>query len=207
MNTKIIGIAGGSASGKTSIVKILKDELGDKAQVIYLDSYYKGFEELSLEDRKKLNFDHPASFEADRLVRDLKALKNGQSIEMPIYDYVAYERKQETTHVEPHDVILVEGLLVLYYPDLRDLFDLKVYVETDSDERLVRRIRRDTIKRGRTLESVLNQYQDTVKPMHEQFIEPSKKHADVIVPTGARNQRGVSLLLNFARQLVHKNNR
>lgn len=207
MNTKIIGIAGGSASGKTSIVKILKDELDDKAQVIYLDSYYKGFEELSLEDRKKLNFDHPASFEADRLVRDLKALKNGQSIEMPIYDYVAYERKQETTHVEPHDVILVEGLLVLYYPDLRDLFDLKVYVETDSDERLVRRIRRDTIKRGRTLESVLNQYQDTVKPMHEQFIEPSKKHADVIVPTGARNQRGVSLLLNFARQLVHKNNR
>lgn len=202
MNTKIIGIAGGSASGKTSIVKILKDELKEKAQIIYLDSYYKGFEELTLEERKKLNFDHPQSFEADRLVKDLIALKRGQAIEMPIYDYVAYERKQATTPVAPHEVILVEGLLVLYYPDLRELLDLKVYVETDSDERLIRRIRRDTIKRGRTLESVLDQYQDTVKPMHEQFIEPSKKHADIIIPTGARNQRGVGLLLNFARQLV-----
>lgn len=202
MNTKIIGIAGGSASGKTSIVKILKDELKEKAQIIYLDAYYKGFEELTLEERKKLNFDHPQSFEADRLVKDLVALKRGQAIEMPIYDYVAYERKQETTPVVPHEVILVEGLLVLYYPDLRELLDLKVYVETDSDERLIRRIRRDTIKRGRTLESVLDQYQDTVKPMHEQFIEPSKKHADIIIPTGARNQRGVGLLLNFARQLV-----
>ena len=202
MDTKIIGIAGGSASGKSSIVKILKDELGDKAQVILLDSYYRSFDELSFEDRTKLNFDHPDSFEADRLVRDLLELKNGQAIDMPIYDYVAYERKAETTKIWPHQVILVEGLLVLYYPDLRQLFDLKVYVATDSDERLIRRIKRDTIKRGRTLESVLGQYQDTVKPMHEQFVEPSKKHADIIIPTGARNQRGVGLLLNFARQLV-----
>ena len=202
MDTKIIGIAGGAASGKSSIVKILKDELGDKAQVILLDSYYRSFDELSFEDRTKLNFDHPDSFEADRLVRDLLELKNGQAIDMPIYDYVAYERKKETTRISPHQVILVEGLLVLYYPDLRQLFDLKVYVATDSDERLIRRIKRDTIKRGRTLESVLGQYQDTVKPMHEQFVEPSKKHADIIIPTGARNQRGVGLLLNFARQLV-----
>lgn len=202
MNTKIIGVAGGSASGKTSIVKILKDDLGDKAQVIYLDSYYRGFAELSLEERKQLNFDHPESFEADRLVRDLKDLKVGRAIDMPIYDYVAYERKAATSWVEPHEVILIEGLLVLYYPDLRELLDLKVYVATDSDERLIRRIKRDTIKRGRTLESVLQQYQATVKPMHEQFVEPSKKHADIIIPTGARNQRGVGLLLNFARQLV-----
>lgn len=202
MNTKIIGVAGGSASGKTSIVKILKDDLGDKAQVIYLDSYYRGFAELSLEERKQLNFDHPESFEADRLVRDLKDLKAGRAIDMPIYDYVAYERKAATSRVEPHEVILIEGLLVLYYPDLRELLDLKVYVATDSDERLIRRIKRDTIKRGRTLESVLQQYQATVKPMHEQFVEPSKKHADIIIPTGARNQRGVGLLLNFARQLV-----
>ena len=202
MNTKIIGVAGGSASGKTSIVKILKDDLGDKAQVIYLDSYYRGFAELSLAERKQLNFDHPESFEADRLVRDLKDLKAGRAIDMPIYDYVAYERKAATCRVEPHEVILIEGLLVLYYPDLRELLDLKVYVATDSDERLIRRIKRDTIKRGRTLESVLQQYQATVKPMHEQFVEPSKKHADIIIPTGARNQRGVGLLLNFARQLV-----
>lgn len=202
MNTKIIGVSGGSASGKTSIVKILKEELGDKAQVIFLDSYYQSFDHLSFEDRTKMNFDHPDSFEADRLVKDLIALKSGQPIEMPIYDYVAYERKKETTRVVPHEVILVEGLLVLYYPELRNLFDLKVYVATDSDERLIRRIKRDTIKRGRTLESVLHQYQTTVKPMHEQFVEPSKQHADIIIPTGARNQRGVSLLLNFARQLV-----
>lgn len=202
MNTKIIGIAGGSASGKTSIVKILKQHLGNKAQVIFLDAYYRGFEELPLEERKQLNFDHPDSFESDRLVRDLQQLKRGQAIEMPIYDYVAYARKAHTTTVQPHEVILVEGLLVLYYPELRDLFDLKVYVETDSDERLIRRIVRDTIKRGRTLDSVLQQYQSTVKPMHEQFIAPSKKHADIIIPTGARNERGVELLLNYAKQLV-----
>lgn len=200
--TKIIGIAGGSASGKTSIVKVLKEELGDKAQVIYLDAYYQSYDELSFEERTKQNFDHPDSFEVDRLVSDLIALKNGQPIDMPIYDYVGYRRKDETIRVVPHDVILVEGLLVLYYSKLRELFDLKVFVQTDSDERLIRRIKRDTIKRNRTLESVLNQYQSTVKPMHEQFIEPSKKHADIIIPTGARNQRGVSLLLNFARQLI-----
>lgn len=202
MNTKIIGVAGGSASGKTSIVNILKSELQDKAQVIYLDAYYQSFDELTLDQRKQANFDHPDSFEADRLVTDLLALKAGQSINMPIYDYVGYTRKQETIPVAPHPVILVEGLLVLYYPELRELFDLKVFVETDSDERLIRRIHRDTIKRGRTLESVLHQYQTTVKPMHEQFVEPSKKHADIIIPTGARNKRGVNLLLNFARELV-----
>lgn len=200
--TKIIGIAGGSASGKTSIVKILKDELGSKCQVIYLDAYYRSYDELSFEERTKLNFDHPDSFEADRLVKDLLDLKANKAINMPIYDYVGYRRLEETIRVEPHPVILVEGLLVLYYPQLRELFDLKVFVQTDSDERLIRRIKRDTIKRNRTLESVLEQYQTTVKPMHEQFIEPSKKHADIIIPTGARNQRGVGLLLNFARDLV-----
>ena len=202
MTTKIIGIAGGTASGKTSIVKILKDELGSKAQVIYLDAYYRSFDELPFEERIKANFDHPDSFEVERLIRDLKDLKSGKAIEMPIYDYVGYTRQSDTIHIEPQEVILVEGLLILYYPQLRELFDLKVFVQTDSDERLIRRIRRDTMKRERTLESVLEQYQTTVKPMHEQFIEPSKKHADIIIPTGARNQRGVGLLLNFARQLV-----
>lgn len=202
MQTKIIGIAGGSASGKTSIVRLLYESIRESAQILYLDAYYRSYDELSFEERTKVNFDHPDSFEVDRLVRDLKALKQGQPIEMPVYDYVGYTRKQETIPIRPCEVILVEGLLVLYYPELRELLDLKVFVETDSDERLMRRIRRDTIKRKRTLESVLDQYQTTVKPMHEQFIEPSKKFADVIIPVGAKNTRGVELLMNYLRQTL-----
>lgn len=202
MQTKIIGIAGGSASGKTSIVRLLYESVKEKAQILYLDAYYKSYDELSFEARTKVNFDHPDSFEVERLVHDLKELKAGHAIEMPVYDYVGYTRKPETIPIKPCAVILVEGLLVLYYPELRELLDLKVFVETDSDERLMRRIRRDTIKRRRTLESVLDQYQTTVKPMHEQFIEPSKKFADVIIPVGAKNTRGVELLMNYLRQTL-----
>ncbi len=194
MGTKVIGIAGGSASGKTSIVRLLAEGLGECGQVIHQDAYYKPFADMTLEERKKQNFDHPDSFDIDLLCGDLDRLRHGQPVEMPVYDYTNYTRSADVELVLPHPVILVEGLLILWYPQLRELCDLKIYVDAEDDERLIRRILRDTEERGRSLESVLDQYRATVKPMHEQFIAPSKKFADIIIPRGVENERGIEIL-------------
>ena len=202
MHTYFIGIAGGTASGKTTIVNMLNDELADKGQIIYLDSYYHAFSDKTLEERKKLNYDHPDSFDFDALVQDIKTLKAGHSIRMPVYDYVDFTRSDNFIAIDPCRIIIVEGMLVLWYPMLRDLLDLKVFVDTPDDERLIRRIRRDTQERGRSLTSILDQYQATVRPMHEQFIGPSKKYADIIIPRGAENENGVRILKEHIRGIL-----
>jgi uridine kinase len=202
MHTYFIGIAGGSASGKTTIVKMLDDVLADKGQIIYLDSDYYAFAEKTLDERKQLNFDHPDSFDIESLVSDIKKLKEGQTTRIPVYDYVNFTRSDSFISVDPHPVIIVEGVLVLWYPELRELLDLKIYVDTPDDERLIRRIRRDTQERGRSLSSILDQYQETVRPMYEQFVGPSKKYADLIIPRGAENKNGVRILKEHIRNML-----
>ena len=199
---KVIGIAGGSASGKTTIVEMVERFLGSQVFVIPQDAYYEPYANLPLSERIKQNFDHPDAFDMDRLVEDIKRLKAGQAIEMPVYDYVQYTRSDKTITVEPHPVIIVEGVLVLWYEKLRDLLDLSVFVETDADVRLIRRILRDTRERGRTLESILDQYQETVKPMHDQFVAPSRKFADIILPRGGENERGIRILQEHLKSIL-----
>lgn len=202
MHTYFIGIAGGTSSGKTTIVRMLRDVLADKGQVIYLDSYYHAFSEKTLTERKMLNYDHPDSFDFDELVEDIRKLKAGRTIHMPVYDYVSFTRSGKFTDIDPCPIIIVEGMLVLWHPELRDLLDLKIYIDTPDDERLIRRIRRDTKERGRSLDSILEQYQATVRPMHEQFIGPSKKYADIIIPRGAENENGVRILKEHIKSML-----
>jgi len=179
----IIGIAGGTGSGKTTVVhNILKNLNTENVLVISQDNYYKDHKELSFEERSKMNFDHPRSIDFELLTSDILKLKNGESIEQPVYSFITHSRQDTTILTPPKNVIIVEGILVLTYPELRDLFDVKIFVHADSDERLIRRVRRDIQERGRDLDEVLTRYQKTLKPMHEQFIEPSKSHADIIVP-------------------------
>jgi uridine kinase len=190
----IVGIAGGTASGKTTIVRKIKEKFGDDIVVISHDSYYKAHNDLSFEDRSRLNYDHPESFDTELMIEDVKKLKNNIEIDMPVYDYTVHNRSDATVHVVPKKVIIVEGILILENKELRDLMDIKVFVETDADERLMRRIRRDMVERARSIESILSQYSETVKPMHEQFVEPSKKYADIIIPRGGENVTGISIL-------------
>ena len=194
----VVGIAGGTGSGKTTVVKRIVEKLppGEVA-VLSQDAYYKDMSHLPLEERQKINFDHPNSIEFDLLIDHLKKLKAGIAIEEPTYDYVSCARQKETIHVEPKDIIIVEGILVLAIRELRELFDIKVFVYADADDRLIRVIRRDIKERGRTVEMVLQRYQATVKPMHEQFIEPSKKYADLIVPEGGSNKVAIELLVSI----------
>lgn len=190
----IVGIAGGTASGKTTIVRRIKEKFGDDIVVINHDSYYKAHDDLSYEDRSRLNYDHPESFDTDLMIADVKKLKANKEIDMPVYDYTVHNRSDATVHVVPKKVIIVEGILILENKELRDLMDIKVFVETDADERLMRRIRRDMVERARSIDSILTQYAETVKPMHEQFVEPSKKYADIIIPRGGENLTGISIL-------------
>jgi len=192
----IIGIAGGTGSGKTTVVNsILRNLNAEEVLVISQDNYYKDHNELSLDEREKINFDHPRSIDFDLLTSHVLALKNGETIEQPLYSFITHSRKDETILTHPKDVIIIEGILVLTYPELRELFDVKIFVHADSDERLIRRIRRDIQERGRDLDEVLTRYQKTLKPMHEQFIEPSKNHADIIVPNmKKKNEVAIRLL-------------
>lgn len=181
----IIGIAGGTGSGKTTIAHSVLEILGGKRVVlIQQDAYYRDLNHLTFEERTQINFDHPDSFETDLLVEQLRSLRSGRSVDRPVYDYAAHTRNSQVVRIEPEPVILVEGILVLVEPDLRDQFDLKIYIDTDADLRLVRRLRRDIVERGRSVEAVLIQYETTVRPMHLQFVEPSKRYADIIVPEG-----------------------
>ena len=202
----IVGIAGGTASGKTTIVRKIKENFGDDIVVINHDSYYKAHNDLSYEDRSKLNYDHPDSFDTQMMIEDVKKLKNNEEVDIPVYDFSIHNRADATVHIVPKNVIILEGILVLENKELRDLMDIKVFVDTDADERLMRRIRRDMVERARSIESILNQYADTVKPMHEQFIEPSKKYADIIIPRGGENLTGINILQQHIKSMLDTDN-
>lgn len=180
-----VAIAGGSGSGKTTIARSVVDLVGrDKVVYLQQDAYYRDQSHLNLEDRSKINYDHPDSIELELLVEHLQALRNGQAIERPIYDFETHTRTDETLLIAPEPAVIVEGILLLADPDLRDCFDVRVYIDTEPDVRLMRRIQRDIVERGRSVESVLAQYEKTVRPMHHQFVEPSKRYADIIIPEG-----------------------
>ncbi len=199
----VLGVAGGSASGKTTIINKLQDYFGADIAVISHDSYYKAHPEMSFEERSQLNYDHPDSFESDRMAEDVRKLIKGHPIDMPVYDYVIHNRSDETIRIEPKTVIVMEGILILENKELRDLMDIKIFVDTDADERLMRRIKRDMIERGRSIESIIDQYAKTVKPMHEEFVEPSKKHADIIIPRGGENEAGLEMLITYMNKKLH----
>lgn len=196
----IIGIAGGTGSGKTTVVnKIINSLPPGEVAVLPQDSYYRDSSHIPPEERSKINFDEPASIEWPLLVDHLRRLKAGESIEMPTYSYLTCTRGKETVHVEPRDVVLVEGILVLIDPELRDMMDVKVFVDADADERLIRVIARDCVERGRTPMMVINRYQEVLKPMHELYIEPSKRTANLIVPQGGNNTVAISLLTDYIK--------
>ena len=193
-NILVIGIAGGSGSGKTTLMKNLMQGFGDAVTVLSHDNYYRAHDDLPFEQRSKLNYDHPDAFETDLMIEHLRELKKGRSIQCPVYDYAIHNRTAETFTVEPRSVIIVEGILIFENKTLCDEMDIKIFVDTDADVRLIRRIKRDVAKRGRSLQSVLTQYLETVKPMHEQFVEPSKKNADVVVLEGGKNLVALNMI-------------
>ena len=192
----VIGIAGGSGSGKTTLMKNLVERFGDAVTVLSHDNYYRRHDELTYEQRCLINYDEPAAFETDLMARHLDLLKQGQEIECPVYDYTIHNRSDEVVKIAPRPVIIVEGILIFADEELRDLMDIRIFVDTDADVRLCRRIKRDVNKRGRTLESVLTQYQETVKPMHEKYVEPSKKFANLVVPEGGKNYVALDMIVD-----------
>ena len=179
-----IGIAGGTGSGKSTFTNRLKETFGDKVSVVYYDNYYKRRDDLPFEERKKINYDHPDAFETELLIDQLYSLKNGQPVECPVYDHTVHNRSSETVLIKPADVILVEGIMVLQNPELRRLLDIKVYVEADADERILRRVIRDVKERGRDVEGIAKQYLTTVKPMHYLYVEPTRALADIVINSG-----------------------
>ena len=199
----IIGIAGGTGSGKTTVVKRISKALPPHcAAVIPLDSYYNDTTGLTPEERAAINFDHPDAFDWKLLSEHIKMLKNGEAIEQPTYSYIESNRQKETVHVEPKPVVIIEGIMALHNKKLRDMMDLKIFVDTDDDVRLIRNIRRDVVERGRTVDMVLDRYEKELKPMHEQFIEPTKKFADLIVPWGGDNKTGIHILKTYIQGIV-----
>ena len=191
----VIGIAGGTGSGKTTLMKNLIARFADDVTVLSHDNYYRRHDDLPYEERCKLNYDEPAALETDLMARHLDALRHGQAIRCPVYDFSVHNRSDETVLIAPQRVIIVEGILIFENKELRDLMDIKIFVDTDADVRLCRRIKRDVNKRGRTLESVLQQYQQTVKPMHEKYVEPSKRFADIVVPEGGKNAVALDMIM------------
>ena len=191
----VIGIAGGTGSGKTTLMKNLIARFGDVVTVLSHDNYYRRHDDLTYEERSQLNYDEPAAMETELMVQHLDALRHWQEIDCPVYDFSAHNRSDETIRVVPRKVIIVEGILIFADEDLRDLMDIKIFVDTDADVRLCRRIKRDVNKRGRSLESVLTQYQTTVKPMHEKYVEPSKKYANIVVLEGGKNEVALDMIL------------
>jgi uridine kinase len=201
----IIGIAGGTGSGKTTVVKKIVQALPPHyVAVVPLDSYYNDTSHMTEEERHQINFDHPDAFDWKLLVKQIQQLRNNEAIEQPTYSYILCNRLPETVHVEPKPVIIIEGIMTLINKKLRDIMDLKIFVDTDSDERLIRNIQRDVVERGRTVDMVINRYLDVLKPMHEQFIEPTKKYADLIIPQGGENLKGIGILCKYIEGLVPK---
>ena len=191
----VIGIAGGTGSGKTTLMKNLVEYFGPDVTVMSHDNYYKRHDELSYEERCLINYDEPAAFDTSLMAYHLECLRRGEAIDCPVYDYTVHNRSNETVRIEPRPVIIVEGILIFENEDLRKLMDIRIFVDTDADIRLCRRIKRDVNKRGRTMESVLQQYQTTVKPMHEKYVEPSKKFANIVVPEGGKNVVALDLII------------
>ncbi|MDX9852633.1 MAG: uridine kinase [Tenuifilaceae bacterium] len=201
----VIGIAGGTGSGKTTVVKRIVELLPPgEVVVIPQDSYYRDNSHLPLEERQEINFDHPASIEFELLVEHVQALKEGKSIEQPIYSYLTCARAKESIRINPRHVVIVEGILILTHPELRDLMDIKVFVDADADDRLSRVIARDIVERGRSVNKVLERYEKTVKPMHLQFIEPTKRYADIIVPQGGNNSVAINILTSIIEKTLRK---
>ena len=191
----VIGIAGGTGSGKTTLMNNLIEKFSENVTLLSHDNYYKRHDELTYEQRCRLNYDEPAALETDLMARHLDALRHGETIHCPVYDFSQHNRSDETIEIAPKSVIIVEGILIFENKELRDLMDIKIFVDTDADVRLCRRILRDVKERGRTLESVLNQYQNTVKPMHEKYVEPSKRFADIVVPEGGKNYVALDMIM------------
>ena len=203
MDPVIIGVAGGSGSGKTTVVREIIRNIGTReVTVIHHDSYYRDVSHLSFDERTRINYDHPNSLETALLVSHLHQLKSGRPVEVPVYDFAQHNRSAETETAEPRQVIIVDGLLILWDADLRTLMDIKVYVDTDADLRFIRRLKRDIHERGRSADSVIEQYTLTVRPMHLEFVEPSKRYADVIIPEGGYNRVGVDMLLTKIKSLL-----
>ena len=204
-NVMVIGIAGGTGSGKTTLMKNLTQRLGNEVTVMSHDNYYKRLDHLSFEERCAVNYDEPAAFDTSLMTYHLSELRRGAEVDVPIYDFTVHNRSNETVHLVPRKVIIVEGILIFENQALRDLMDIRIFVDTDADIRLCRRIKRDVTKRGRTLESVLKQYQATVKPMHEAYVEPSKKYAHIVVPEGGKNEVALDMILDRIQRHLHSN--
>ena len=205
MKCVVLGIAGGTGSGKTTVARAIVEQIGTE-KIAYLehDSYYRDLEHMSLEDRRGVNFDHPDAFETSLLVDHVKMLMDGQAVEQPVYSYEHSVRTGETIRVEPKPLIVIEGILVLENHALQSLMDIKIFVDTDDDIRLLRRVRRDTEERGRSLEGILGQYEATVRPMHLAFVSPSRRHADVIIPNGGRNHVAISMVADGLRRRLDR---
>ena len=195
----VIGIAGSSGSGKTTLTNQIAAQFLEQVTVIKHDNYYKAHDDMDYDERSRLNYDHPNAFDTELMIEHLKALKKGESIECPIYDYTIHNRSKDTITIVPNKVIIVEGILIFENKDLCDLMDIRIFVDTDADLHIIRRIQRDVMERARSLESVINQYIETVKPMHEQYVEPSKKNANVIVPEGGYNQAAMEMIRNHIK--------
>ena len=200
----VVGIAGGTGSGKTTITKKLMQRFGGDVSVIYHDNYYKAHHNMSYEERSRLNYDHPDSFDTDLLIQAVKDLKAGRSVTCPVYDCTIHDRSDQVVVVKPAKVVIVEGILIFQSRELCQQMDIKIYVDTDADVRILRRIVRDVRDRGRSLDSVVNQYLSTVKPMHEQFVEPSKRNADIIIPEGGHNQVAMEMVMERVRAHIER---
>lgn len=202
INVVVIGVSGGSASGKTTVARRIRESFEGSVEIISHDFYYLPYAELPLSEREQQNFDHPNAFDTQLLIRHIQLLKQGIPVDRPVYSFTEHTRLSETVRVQPSRVIIVEGFMIFEDPGLRDLMDIKIYVDTDADERLIRRIVRDVNERGRSLESVIHQYTTTVKPMHEQFVEPNKKYADLIIPRGGLNDIAIDMLTHRIRAIL-----
>jgi uridine kinase len=199
----IIGISGGTGSGKTTVTQKIIASVGcDNVVYLQQDAYYRNLGDMPLELRHRVNFDHPDAFDTELMTNHLEALRAGESIEQPLYDYATHLRRMETLHVEPRPVIIIEGILVFVDPDMRALMDMKIFVDADADLRFIRRLDRDVHERGRTVESIISQYLTTVRPMHLQFVEPSKRYADIIIPEGGHNEVGIDLITQKIRTIL-----
>lgn len=202
MKVITIGIAGGTGSGKTTLAQNIVSHFGERITLICHDDYYKAHDELPYSEREKLNYDHPDAFDTPLLISHLAALRRGETVEAPLYDYTVHNRSKSTRTVEPTKVVLLEGILIFDSPEIRELLDMKIFVDTDADVRILRRIVRDVRERERTLESVISQYLTTVKPMHEAFVEPSKKYADIIVPEGGHNPVAYEMIIGRIEKIL-----
>ncbi len=199
----VLGIAGGTGSGKTTVTEAILNKVNAHTSLLEQDAYYREMADLTYEERSQMNYDHPDAIEFSLLIQHIKSLKKGLSIHKPIYDFTQHIRKEETTSVQPARILIVEGILIFAIPELRELFDMKIFVDTDDDERLLRRINRDMKERGRSFESVQEQYRNSVKPMHLEFVEPSKRYADIIIPRGGDNQVGIDMVASRLQYLLN----